>query len=82
MKDEALLKEIISESFKIGYRLIGNCIFVILFFLLNVHSVSDTAQVYRNEAMIGNIMANLKDYGLKRDEIFLTTKLGNKIKLL
>jgi len=36
----------------------------------------DTAKVYRNETIIGEIMADLGSYGLKREDVFLTTKLS------
>lgn len=34
----------------------------------------DTAQLYRNEALIGNI---LQQSGIPREELFITTKIGN-----
>lgn len=87
MSDKPVLKEIIIESFKLGYRLIGNyyqgAIDLSPYFY-SAHFVSvflfiDTARVYRNEEYIGEIMADLGSYGLKRDELFLTTKLSMSI---
>lgn len=42
----------------------------------------DTAKVYRNEATIGEIMADLPSYGIKRDDLFLTTKLSMSMGLI
>jgi diketogulonate reductase-like aldo/keto reductase len=40
--------------------------------------VADTAAVYRNEEAIGLALKTLlPKFGLSREDIFLTTKLGN-----
>ena len=41
---------------------------------------SDTAQVYRNESDIGlSLEQLLPKYNLKREDIFLITKIGNEM---
>ena len=40
----------------------------------------DTAQVYKNEADLGQSFESLlPKYNLKREDIFITTKIGNLI---
>ncbi len=39
----------------------------------------DTAQVYKNEAYIGDSLSVLLEkHNLSRNDIFITTKIGNK----
>ena len=56
--------------------------FKLSFFVLLINLFLDTAKVYRNESIIGEIMANLGSYGLKREDLFLTTKLSNDVVIL
>jgi len=58
IKDPDVCKTIVSQSLKIGYRLI------------------DTANVYHNEEYIGEVIEKLNDFGLKREDVFITTKLN------
>ncbi|KAG0231248.1 hypothetical protein BGW42_000350 [Actinomortierella wolfii] len=64
IRDQALIDTCILEGLRAGYRLI------------------DTATVYRNEHMIGNalkrIFAENLVPGLKREDIFITSKLAPK----
>ena len=42
-----------------------------------LNSFQDTAQVYKNEADIGKCFETLlPKFGLRREDIFLTTKIG------
>ncbi|KAI8599785.1 organophosphate reductase [Dissophora ornata] len=63
VRDQTTLDTCILEALRSGYRLI------------------DTATVYRNEAAIGNILKKIFEEnlvpGLTRQDIFLTSKLGN-----
>ncbi|CAG2170400.1 unnamed protein product [Oppiella nova] len=38
--------------------------------------MSDTAAVYQNEEYIGEVIENLREFGLKREDVFITTKLN------
>ena len=47
--------------------------------LINIHVFSDTAAVYQNEGHIGTALTTLlPKYGLKRSDIFITSKLGKR----
>jgi diketogulonate reductase-like aldo/keto reductase len=43
---------------------------------MNIKNILDTANVYQNEEFIGEVVQNLDELGLKREEIFITTKLS------
>ena len=48
-----------------------------LYLIMLLNSFQDTAQVYKNEADIGKCFETLlPKYGLKREDTFITTKIG------
>jgi diketogulonate reductase-like aldo/keto reductase len=61
LKDETECKKLVLSSLQVGYRLI------------------DTASVYKNEPFVGEVLSDhkqLDQLGLKRSDIFVTTKVG------
>ncbi|RUS13450.1 hypothetical protein BC937DRAFT_95308, partial [Endogone sp. FLAS-F59071] len=86
------IEAVVKAAIESGYRLIGTISFVhfthvivlVVVGLIPMYPEPDSAAVYRNEEHIGWVINQLladESLGLKREDLFITSKLGERLRI-